>query len=80
MFPFYIVHQSIIVGVGYWLLGTGLGNGAAFAVLLAATAAGCAGFYWGGRMIGPIRPFIGLARPSSPNAAAPIAAARQSLA
>jgi membrane protein DedA with SNARE-associated domain len=60
VFPFYIIHQTIIVLVGWWLLPTGIGNGAAFLALTAATVAGCAAFYWGGRRIPPLRPLIGL--------------------
>lgn len=62
VFPFYIIHQSIIVLVGWWLLPTGVGQAGAFAILLTATAAGCLAFYVIGRQIGPLRPLIGLAR------------------
>lgn len=60
VFPFYIVHQTIIVVVGYWLLPTHTGPLARFAILIAATIAGCWLFYLAGRQIGWLRPFIGL--------------------
>jgi len=60
VFPFYIVHQTIIVVGAYWLMGAGLPGWAEFAVLVAATAAGCWAFYLGGREIRWLRPLIGL--------------------
>ncbi|WP_294196608.1 acyltransferase family protein [uncultured Sphingomonas sp.] len=65
VFPFYIVHQSIIVLVAYWLLPLALPGWAAFAVLVTATIAGCWAFYLIGRRIGPLRPLIGLRRHAS---------------
>jgi len=65
VFPFYIVHQSIIVLVAFWLAPLALPGGVAFAVLVAATLAGCWSFYLGGRAIGPLRPLIGLRRHAS---------------
>ena len=62
VFPFYLVHQTVIVVVAYWLLGAGLPGWAEFFVLVAATVAGCLGFYLAGRRIGPLRPLIGLRR------------------
>jgi hypothetical protein len=60
VFPFYIVHQTVIVVVAYWLMGAGLPLGLDFAVLVAATAAGCWLFYRVGREIRWLRPLIGL--------------------
>ncbi|MCU6456070.1 acyltransferase family protein [Sphingomonas sp. A2-49] len=60
VFPFYLVHQTIIVLVAYWLTPAGLPGGAEFAVLVAATVAGCWLFYLAGRRIAPLRPLIGL--------------------
>ncbi len=60
IFPFYIVHQTIIVVVGWWCLRAGLGNGASLAVLLAATIAGCWLFYRIGREAPGLRLLIGL--------------------
>lgn len=62
VFPFYLVHQTIIVAVAYWLLGAGLDGWAEFLVLVAATVGGCWAFYLVGRRIGPLRPLIGLRR------------------
>lgn len=60
IFPYYIIHQTIIVLMGYALAEAGLTAGLEFAVILAATLAGCAAFYEVGRRIGWLRPFIGL--------------------
>ncbi len=60
VFPFYIIHQTIIVVVGYWLLGTATGPLSRFAVLIAATAGGCWIFYLVGRKVRWLRPLIGL--------------------
>lgn len=60
VFPFYIIHQTIIVVVGYWLLPTATGAFARFAILTAATGAGCWLFYLAGRSIASLRPLVGL--------------------
>ena len=62
VFPFYIIHQTVIVLIGYWLLLGGVGPVASFPILVAATVAGCWAFYLGGRRIGWLRPLIGLQR------------------
>jgi len=62
VFPFYLVHQTVIVVVAFWLAGAGLGMVAESAALVAATVAGCLVFYLVGRRIGPLRPLIGLRR------------------
>lgn len=67
VFPFYIIHQTIIVVLGWYLLRFALPPALEFAALLAATAAGCWLFYLGGREIGWLRPLIGL-RPLAPRA------------
>ena len=59
-FPFYVIHQTAIVVTAYWVIGHGVPPLVQFAVLLAATVAGCWGFYLVGRAIPPLRPFIGL--------------------
>ncbi len=64
VFPFYVIHQTIIVVAMFWLLDTGLPPGVEFVVLVAATAAGCFAFYRVGRAIGWLRPLIGLRRVS----------------
>lgn len=60
VFPAYIAHQTIIIVAMFWLLPIRLPAAAEFAVLLAATIAGCAAFYLGGRAIPWLRPLIGL--------------------
>jgi len=70
-FPFYIIHQTTIVMVGYWLVTAGTSAGVQFPVLVAATVASCWAFYLGGRELNWLRPLIGLKRritrtPSAP--------------
>lgn len=62
VFPFYIVHQTIIVVAMFWLLGTRLPTWGNFVALVVVTVAGCVAFYLAGRGIGPLRPLIGLRR------------------
>ena len=62
VFPFYIIHQTIIVLVEYWLLPLHLAPLAEFAILVLATIAGCWTFYLVGRRIDWLRPLIGLKR------------------
>lgn len=74
VFPFYIVHQTIYIGAGWWLNDFGLGALGEFLVLVAATTIGCIAFYLLGREIPLLRPLIGLGpdrrtRPRVPKAA-----------
>ncbi len=62
VFPFYIIHQTIILVVGYWLLPTQTGALSRFAILVATTWGGCFVFYLVGRRIRWLRPLIGLRR------------------
>jgi hypothetical protein len=62
VFPFYIVHQTIIVLAMYVLLRAGLPGWAEFVLILAATVIGCILFYRIGRRIPLMRPLIGLRR------------------
>jgi len=62
VFPFYIIHQTVIIVVGYWLLSTPTTGLERFLILVAATFAGCWAFYLIGRSIDPLRPLIGLKR------------------
>lgn len=62
VFPFYIVHQTIIVVVGWFLLRGDVAAGPSFLILLVTTALGCWLFYAIGRSIGWLRPLIGLQR------------------
>ena len=50
-FPFYIIHQTVIVLVEYWIKPLKLGAGAEFAILVPATVAGCWAFYLIGREV-----------------------------
>ena len=66
VFPFYLIHQTIIVVVMYWLLPAALPAWAEFAILLTATVTGCWLFYIGGRAMPWLRPAIGLrSRPAA---------------
>ena len=60
VFPFYMIHQTVIVVVAYWLRPLMLPAWAEFPILVAATTAGCLAFYFGGREVGVLRPLIGL--------------------
>ena len=60
VFPFYIIHQTIIVCVEYALLPAQLPASAEFCILVAATISGCWLFYLAGRGSRWIRPWIGL--------------------
>lgn len=60
VFPFYVIHQTVIVVAAYWVIGRGVPAAVQFAVLLATTVAGCWAFYLVGRAIPPLRPWIGL--------------------
>ncbi|MBA2302659.1 MAG: acyltransferase family protein [Acidobacteria bacterium] len=60
VFPFYIIHQTIIVVLGWWLLRFGLHPAIEFALIFLATIGGCWLFYDVGRRIGLLRPLIGL--------------------
>ena len=62
VFPFYIIHQTVIIVVGYWLLSTPTTGLERFQILVIATTAGCWAFYLIGRSISPLRPLIGLKR------------------
>ncbi|MEJ8631846.1 hypothetical protein P0F65_22800 [Sphingomonas sp. I4] len=62
VFPFYLIHQTIIVVAGYALLPTATGSLARFAILLVVTIIGCWAFYIVGRRVHWLRPAIGLSR------------------
>jgi len=66
VFPFYIIHQTVIVVVGYWLLMTPTTAYERFLILVAATVAGNWAFYLIGRRIELLRPLIGLKRRTAP--------------
>ena len=60
IFPFYIAHQTIIVLAGHALRPLGLGAATEFALIAAATVAGCFATYEVGKRIGWLRPLLGL--------------------
>lgn len=60
IFPFYIVHQTIIVVAAWFCLKAGIPNLASFPLLVAATAGGCWLFYRIGREVPVLRQLIGL--------------------
>lgn len=62
VFPFYLIHQTVIVVAAYWLGQAALPPAGLFALLAAVTVGGCWLFYLGGREIGWLRPLIGLKR------------------
>lgn len=62
VFPFYLIHQTVIVVGEYWLASFHLGPLPEFAILVALTVAGCWAFYLGGREVNWLRPLIGLRR------------------
>lgn len=66
VFPFYIIHQTIIVVVLWYLLPTGVGTLTAFLIVLVVTLAGCWLFYRIGREIPGFRLLIGLRYWSNP--------------
>lgn len=59
-FPFYIIHQTVIVLVEFWVKPLGIGAAGEFAILVPATIAGCWAFYLIGREVNWLRPLIGL--------------------
>jgi surface polysaccharide O-acyltransferase-like enzyme len=62
VFPFYILHQTIIVVAGHHLKALGLSASVEGALLVAITAAGCWLGYDIVRRVGFLRPLFGLAR------------------
>jgi hypothetical protein len=67
VFPFYLIHQTIIITVGYWMTGSGIAPLPAFLLLVAATMAGCWAFYLAGREVRWLRPLIGLKAGKAPD-------------
>lgn len=60
VFPFYLIHQTIIILVAFALHGLALPLWLDAVVLIAATVAGCWAFYLIGRKVRWLRPLIGL--------------------
>jgi peptidoglycan/LPS O-acetylase OafA/YrhL len=63
IFPFYIIHQTIIVVAGYHLDKLGLPLAVEATLLIGLTALGCWLFYEFGRRTGPLRVWFGLSPP-----------------
>ncbi|WP_066826918.1 acyltransferase family protein [Sphingomonas mali] len=59
-FPFYIIHQTVIILVEFWVKPLGIGAAGEFLILVPATIAGCRAFYLIGREVNVLRPLIGL--------------------
>jgi len=62
VFPFYLIHQTVIVLGEFALKPLGLGAAAEFAILVPTTVVGCWAFYLIGREVNWLRPLIGLRR------------------
>lgn len=63
VFPAYIIHQTAIVALTWWLRPTGgAGWPGEYGIILGGTLLACALFYLVGSRIGPLRPLIGLKR------------------
>jgi hypothetical protein len=60
VFPYYIIHQTIIVVLGWWFLSQSFHPLAEWLALVALTAAGCALTFELARRSGPLRPLFGL--------------------
>jgi glucans biosynthesis protein C len=68
IFPYYIAHQTIIVLVGHALNGYALGPAVEFAIILTATAAGCALTYELARRVPALGLLLGLKWGRTPQA------------
>lgn len=66
VFPFYLIHQTVIVLTEFWIRPLQLNPLIEFGVLVAATIAGCWAFYLIGRDVSWLRPLIGLRRRAGP--------------
>ncbi len=60
IFPYYIIHQTIIIAVGFYLKQLGTGAGIQFFGILVATVLSCALTYEIARRIAWLRPILGL--------------------
>jgi hypothetical protein len=60
VFPVYLLHQTVIVLVGWWILSIPMGSATRIAIMLGSTCAACWSFYLVGRSISWFRPLIGL--------------------
>jgi hypothetical protein len=60
VFPFYIIHQTAIVLIGYALKPLGLPLVAEFALVITVTAASCVAAYWLAKALPILRLPLGL--------------------
>ncbi len=60
VFPIYLLHQTAIVLIAWWIVPRGIGAAGEAALILAGTTLACWLFYALGRRGGPLRPLIGL--------------------
>jgi len=67
IFPFYLIHQTIIVTAGFHLDALRLPLWLEAPLLIAATMAGCWLFFWIGRAVPPMRVWVGLPSKSAIN-------------
>ena len=67
IFPFYLIHQTIIVVVGQYLNGLAAPLWIEAPLLIGATLAGCWLFFSLGRWVPPLRVWIGLASKNPKN-------------
>jgi glucans biosynthesis protein C len=63
VFPAYLIHQTIIIVVAFWLRPLELSAWSTFFVLVATTAAGCVAFCLMARNLSWLRPWVGLSKP-----------------
>ncbi|MBK8199977.1 MAG: acyltransferase [Acidobacteria bacterium] len=66
IFPFYIIHQTLIVVLGHYLDDFRLPLAIEATLLVSGTAAGCWAFYELARRTGPLRVLFGLSPPGRP--------------
>ena len=74
VYPWYVLHQTVIIVAAVWLAPLRLSGGVEALVLIAATVAGCWGLTAVIRRVGLLRPLFGLkprARPRCPSPATP---------
>jgi glucans biosynthesis protein C len=60
IFPYFIVHQTIIIAFGYWITRQGVGAVPEFLLVTGVTAAGCAGLHELIRRAPVLRPLFGV--------------------
>ncbi len=71
VFPFYIIHQTLIVVAAHHLARLGLPQALEAAILIATTFAGCLATYEAARRISFIGPLFGLKAQAAPSSASP---------